>query len=91
MTLLSLPYVQYYALPLVGTWIVIFYKAFRQWRSPLSKLPYPPGPPERSIISGNASDMPPSEPWLAYVEFGKKYGLSLSFLDIIAIHVFILP
>ncbi|KJA21688.1 hypothetical protein HYPSUDRAFT_67609 [Hypholoma sublateritium FD-334 SS-4] len=43
-------------------------------RSPLHKLPYPPGPPEKGLISGNQSDLPASRPCLTYIEWGKKYG-----------------
>lgn len=76
----DLLYLPYYTLPLAGICVIVFYGVFRRWCSPLSKLPYPPGPPERSIITGNAADIPASKSWLTYVELGKKYGLSLSFL-----------
>lgn len=42
--------------------------------SSLRRLPYPPGPPEKSIIAGNMSDLPSSFAWLTYIEWGKKYG-----------------
>ncbi|KJA21689.1 hypothetical protein HYPSUDRAFT_67610 [Hypholoma sublateritium FD-334 SS-4] len=45
-------------------------------RSRLSqpKLPYPPGPPARSMISGNLADLPAKYAWHTYIEWGKKYG-----------------
>jgi len=49
--------------------------AARGWqKSPLSKLPYPPGPPPKSLISGNLSDLPIEKPWLRYAGWSRKYG-----------------
>ncbi|KAF8171853.1 cytochrome P450 [Pholiota molesta] len=73
-TFANLLYLSYYTLPLAGICVVMFYGVFLRWYSPLSRLPYPPGPPERSIIIGNAADMPASKSWLTYIELGKKYG-----------------
>jgi len=49
--------------------------AARGWqKSPLSKLPCPPGPPPKSLISGNLSDLPAERPWLRYTGWSRKYG-----------------
>ncbi|CAE6452246.1 unnamed protein product [Rhizoctonia solani] len=53
---------------LAGTWALAHtYKKSQQ-------LPLPPGPPEKSWISGNASDMPQSHLWLQFTEWAKRYG-----------------
>lgn len=41
---------------------------------PTRKLPYPPGPPEKSMVSGNLNDLPTTFAWRTYTEWGKKYG-----------------
>jgi hypothetical protein len=66
----------YYTLLVAGVALVLLYLISQQWRNPLRKLPYPPGPPEGSFITGNMSDMPASRSWLAFEEWGKKYGAS---------------
>lgn len=50
-------------------WVV--YKLLRQ---NVSRPPYPPGPPIKGLLSGNASDLLLKYPWLAYTEWGRKYG-----------------
>ncbi|KJA21663.1 hypothetical protein HYPSUDRAFT_687524 [Hypholoma sublateritium FD-334 SS-4] len=63
--------------PVIGSVVLaasIFVYVLCYLRSPLHKLPYPPGPPEKGLISGNQSDLPPSQPYLTYLEWGKKYG-----------------
>ena len=45
-----------------------------RWRG---GLPYPPGPPSLPII-GNLFDIPKEFSWLAYTQFSKKHGTSLS-------------
>ncbi|ELU38334.1 cytochrome P450 [Rhizoctonia solani AG-1 IA] len=53
---------------LIGTWALVdTYKKSRQ-------LPLPPGPPEKSWISGNALDMPQSHLWLKFTDWAKRYG-----------------
>ena len=66
--------------PVVGSVVVIsLVYALYYLRSPFHKLPYPPGPPEKGLISGNQSDLPSSRPWFTYVEWGKQYGTSPHF------------
>lgn len=61
--------------PVVGSIVVVaLVYTLYYLRSPFRKLPYPPGPPEKGLISGNQSDLPSSRPWFTYVEWGKKYG-----------------
>lgn len=38
------------------------------------RLPLPPGPPEKSWITGNAADMPSTHPWFKFTEWAKAYG-----------------
>ena len=49
------------------------------------KLHYPPGPPEKSIISGNLSILPAKFAWDTYVDWGAKYG-AYRFQDIEKVH-----
>lgn len=49
-----------------------------------SRPPYPPGPPARGLLSGNAGDLVLKFPWLAYTEWAKKYGALV--LEIICRH-----
>ncbi|KAF9479259.1 cytochrome P450 [Pholiota conissans] len=79
----------YYTVPVAGISLVLLYSTFQQWRSPLRKLPYPPGPPEKSFIAGNTSDMPTERTWLAFAEWGRKYG-SISHFRIFDQHTIIL-
>lgn len=39
-------------------------------------MPYPPGPGSASLFSGNTSQIPENEPWLAYESWSKLYGAS---------------
>lgn len=41
-------------------------------------MPYPPGPGSASLFSGNTSQIPESEPWLAYESWSKLYGSIIS-------------
>ncbi|KAF8964376.1 cytochrome P450 [Flammula alnicola] len=61
-------------LPLLSAFVVLCWTLVRLWKSPLGKLPYPPGPPSKSWISGNLSDIPPTKSWIAYTEWAKTYG-----------------
>jgi hypothetical protein len=40
-------------------------------------LPYPPGPQPKPIV-GNLFDIPKDFSWLAYAQFSKTYGTSVS-------------
>ncbi|CUA68608.1 O-methylsterigmatocystin oxidoreductase [Rhizoctonia solani] len=53
---------------LIGAWALV--DALKNSR----RLPFPPGPAEKSWISGNAQDMPQSHLWLRFTEWAKKYG-----------------
>lgn len=55
--------------------IVILGGIILRSRSPLIKLPYPPGPPEKGLFSGNQDSFPVSQAWLFYVDLAKKYGV----------------
>ncbi|KAF8186023.1 cytochrome P450 [Pholiota molesta] len=79
----------YYTLLVAGVALVLLYLISQQWRNPLRKLPYPPGPPEGSFITGNMSDMPASRSWLAFEEWGKKYG-GISHFRILNKHTIVL-
>jgi len=46
-----------------------------------SGLSYPPGPRPLPIV-GNLLDIPRTFSWLAYTQFSKKYGISLSFSEV---------
>ncbi|KAF4617908.1 hypothetical protein D9613_005902 [Agrocybe pediades] len=46
------------------------------------RLPYPPGPPEKSWLSGNLSDIPTDKPWVTYTNWKDTYG------DIIHLRVY---
>jgi hypothetical protein len=37
--------------------------------------PFPPGPPEKSLLGGNAVDMPRAHLWLRFTDWAKKYGM----------------
>ncbi len=66
--------------PFVGPFVVVaLVYTLYYLRSPFRKLPYPPGPLEKGLISGNQSDLPSSRPWFTYVEWGKIYGTSSHF------------
>ncbi|CAE6421570.1 unnamed protein product [Rhizoctonia solani] len=55
---------------LVGTWVVTcVYRRHRRLG-----LPFPPGPPEKSWLGGNALDMPRTHPWIKFTEWAKTYG-----------------
>ncbi|KAF8964419.1 cytochrome P450 [Flammula alnicola] len=62
------------ALPLASAVIILYWSLLRLWRSPLRDLPYPPGPPPKDLISGNARDISSGKLWLTYTEWGKTYG-----------------
>lgn len=65
-----------YALDLaLGCLLVVLARAFFRVRSPLTKLPYPPGPPAAGILSRGKSEASVQPPWLAYIELGNKYGM----------------
>ncbi|PPQ67733.1 hypothetical protein CVT25_009339 [Psilocybe cyanescens] len=36
-------------------------------------IPYPPGPPERNLSSGNRGDIQTTDPWITYREWGNLY------------------
>ncbi|KAH7889232.1 cytochrome P450 [Phlebopus sp. FC_14] len=57
-----------FALVLAG--ILVYW--FRE-RSKGSQVPLPPGPPSLPIL-GNVLDIPPTEPWITYKQWGAKYG-----------------
>ncbi|EUC61305.1 cytochrome P450 family protein [Rhizoctonia solani AG-3 Rhs1AP] len=53
---------------LIGAWALVDTLKKRH------QLPFPPGPPEKSWIGGNALDMPRSHLWLRFTEWAKQYG-----------------
>ncbi|KAB5588223.1 Cytochrome P450 family protein [Ceratobasidium theobromae] len=55
---------------LAGTWLVARVYKNRQ----RLQLPFPPGPPEKSWLGGNAEDMPRMYPWVKFAEWAKQYG-----------------
>ena len=59
-----------YALPLGTLCIVALGWALSRAR----KLHYPPGPPEKSMISGNLGDLPAKFAWNTYISWGAIYG-----------------
>ncbi|OCH90317.1 cytochrome P450 [Obba rivulosa] len=67
---MSLPPFGTVALAVVFLLVLRF--AFRQ-RSPLSRLPLPPGPPPLPLV-GNIKDVPTSHEWITYAEWAKTYG-----------------
>ena len=78
MTLFDLFYLPY-------TWTVAtVFLAVLGWtlrlRLSKSSLPYPPGPPARSMISGSLADLPAKYAWHTYIEWGKTYGMNLLLL-----------
>jgi hypothetical protein len=46
-------------------------------------LPYPPGPRPFPII-GNLLDIPKEFSWLAYTQFSKKHGMTLSLVQVLS-------
>ena len=58
----------------LGSFLVSLTWAFLRWRWASIKLPYPPGPPEQGLLSGNLRDISEGKPWHTYTEWGKKYG-----------------
>ena len=55
-------------LPVVADWL------FSRVLFPQPKIPYPPGPPEKSRVSGNLNDLPTTFAWRTYIELGEIYG-----------------
>ncbi|KAL5639705.1 hypothetical protein ACGC1H_006332 [Rhizoctonia solani] len=53
---------------LVGAWALVDTLKKRH------QLSFPPGPPEKSWIGGNAPDIPRSHLWLRFTEWAKQYG-----------------
>lgn len=49
------------------------YRYLAQRKANPQGLPLPPGPPGKFLI-GNLNEMPTSDEWLTYTEWGKKYG-----------------
>lgn len=58
----------------LSSFLVSLTWAFLCWRWNSTKLPYPPGPPEKGSLSGNLRDIPVGKAWHTYTEWGKKYG-----------------
>ncbi|PPQ67730.1 LOW QUALITY PROTEIN: hypothetical protein CVT25_009336 [Psilocybe cyanescens] len=59
----------------LGSVIVLFSRTLVQsWRFSSKNPPYPPGPPTRGLLEGNLKDIPTSQPWLTYTQWGKEYG-----------------
>ncbi|EJD42045.1 cytochrome P450 [Auricularia subglabra TFB-10046 SS5] len=55
--------------------LVLVVALYEYRRASRRKTPFPPGPPETSLILGNVSDIPrPPAQWKAYHELSKKYG-----------------
>lgn len=54
--------------------LIVTITAWRRWSSMVDEIPYPPGPPARSLLSGNSADIPSYYPWLTYTQWGKVYG-----------------
>lgn len=63
-----------YTPALASITVVVFVWAAFAWRRTPIKLPYPPGPPEKGLLSGNLRDIPAEKAWHTYVEWGRKYG-----------------
>ncbi|KAF9475163.1 cytochrome P450 [Pholiota conissans] len=60
-----------------GGILVLVYWSSRQlslYLNPLRKLPYPPGPPSRDFISGNARDLASGHLWFTLTAWAQKYG-----------------
>ncbi|KAF9480950.1 cytochrome P450 [Pholiota conissans] len=45
--------------------------------SPARNLPYPPGPPPKDFISGNARELSESKLWFPMADWAAKYGITL--------------
>ncbi|PPQ77485.1 LOW QUALITY PROTEIN: hypothetical protein CVT25_011355 [Psilocybe cyanescens] len=60
-------------LSLTGAVLLIFWAFFRQ-RLTQQNLPYPPGPPSRSLLFGNVADIPKTKQWIGYMQWREQYG-----------------
>ncbi|PPQ86501.1 hypothetical protein CVT25_008245 [Psilocybe cyanescens] len=40
----------------------------------LQNLPYPPGPPSRSLLFGNVADIPKTKQWIGFTQWREQYG-----------------
>jgi len=65
----NLPYTTLIAAAVLGG--ILLYTISSSGRK--NKLPLPPGPKRLPLI-GNVHQMPTENPWLAFREWGKKYG-----------------
>ncbi|KJA18940.1 hypothetical protein HYPSUDRAFT_44792 [Hypholoma sublateritium FD-334 SS-4] len=63
-----------YALAIGSFFLVSLIWASLCWRWTSINLPYPPGPPDKGLLSGNLRDIPVAQAWHTYMEWGKKYG-----------------
>ncbi|KAF9475162.1 cytochrome P450 [Pholiota conissans] len=59
-----------------GILVLVYWSSRRLsfYLNPLRKLPYPPGPPPRDFISGNARDLPSDHLWITLTAWAQKYG-----------------
>lgn len=60
--------------------IVLGARFVKQRLSPFHDLPYLPGSKPK-FFTGNTHNIPVTKPWITYADWGKQYGMSLSFLD----------
>lgn len=70
----SLPYIRFLGILAL---ILILRRTLPRLSSLFHKLPFPPGPPEQGLLSGNLNGLPETYAWHTYMEWGSKYGVSL--------------